>query len=148
MVIISVHYQKDPETDMKIMASLPRRLKVFAISIVLAGCASAGLIGIDQEAMFGKTRIIDHRYTADSADAQQYLHDVKPILENRCVVCHGCYDAPCQLKLSSADGIMRGASKAPVYDGTRILASEPTRLGIDATSVEEWRSEPLDKEEP
>ena len=140
MVIISVHYQKDPETDMKIMASLPRRLKVFAISIVLAGCASAGLIGIDQEAMFGKTRIIDHRYTADSADAQQYLHDVKPILENRCVVCHGCYDAPCQLKLSSADGIMRGASKAPVYDGTRILASEPTRLGIDATSVEEWRS--------
>ncbi len=30
-----------------------------------------------------------------------YNEKVRPVLESRCVVCHGCYDAPCQLKLSS-----------------------------------------------
>jgi len=25
-----------------------------------------------------------------------YESRVKPLLERRCVVCHGCYDAPCQ----------------------------------------------------
>ena len=48
-----------------------------------------------------------------------YQRDVRPVLENRCVVCHGCYDAPCQLKLGSWEGVARGTSKAMVYDGTR-----------------------------
>ena len=38
------------------------------------------------------------------------------IMQNRCMVCHGCYDAPCQLKLEARAGLERGASKAPVYD--------------------------------
>ncbi len=73
------------------------------------------------------------------ADGIDFNSQVKPVLERRCVVCHGCYDAPCQLKLSSIDGLQRGASKKKVYDGTRIRGTEPTRLGIDATSTEEWR---------
>jgi len=68
-----------------------------------------------------------------------YSHSVKPVLERRCVVCHGCYDAPCQLKLSSYEGLTRGASKQKVYDGARILGTEPTRLMIDAKTPEEWR---------
>jgi len=68
-----------------------------------------------------------------------YDQDVRPILESRCVVCHGCYDAPCQLKLSSAEGIERGANKKKVYNGARITADEPTRLFIDAQTTEEWR---------
>jgi hypothetical protein len=64
---------------------------------------------------------------------------VKPVLEHRCIVCHGCYDAPCQLKLSSYEGIQRGASKVKVYDGARIKGIEPTRLMIDAKTTEEWR---------
>jgi hypothetical protein len=32
-----------------------------------------------------------------------YLTEVKPILDKRCVVCHSCYNAACQLKLSSFD---------------------------------------------
>ena len=51
-----------------------------------------------------------------------YDEEVRPILESRCVVCHGCYDAPCQLKLSSAEGIERGANKKKVYNGARITA--------------------------
>ena len=37
-----------------------------------------------------------------------YDDEVAPVLERRCVVCHACYDAPCQLKLSSPAGIGRG----------------------------------------
>jgi len=68
-----------------------------------------------------------------------YQSQVRPVLGRRCVVCHGCYDAPCQLKLSSPEGIERGANKNKVYDGARILAAEPTRLFIDAKSTEQWR---------
>ena len=68
-----------------------------------------------------------------------YHESVKPVLENRCVVCHGCYDAPCQLKLSSMAGLQRGASKERVYDGARILPAPPSRLFIDAKTTAEWR---------
>ncbi len=65
---------------------------------------------------------------------------VKPILERRCVVCHGCYDAPCQLKLSSIEGVRRGASDERIYEPKRISTMEPTRLFIDARTTEEWRA--------
>jgi Fatty acid cis/trans isomerase (CTI) len=68
-----------------------------------------------------------------------YRRDVKPILDRRCVVCHGCYDAPCQLKLGSWDGIARGATAAPVYGDLRLNAVTPTRLGIDAQLPSVWR---------
>jgi len=69
-----------------------------------------------------------------------YDDKVRPVLERRCVVCHGCYDAPCQLKLSSPDGIARGASKVKVYNGARFTAMPPTRLYIDAKTTDEWRN--------
>lgn len=68
-----------------------------------------------------------------------YTRDVKPILDSRCVVCHACYDAPCQLKLSAFEGLDRGASKKPVYDTERLEAAAPTRLFIDAADTEQWR---------
>jgi Fatty acid cis/trans isomerase (CTI) len=72
--------------------------------------------------------------------AIDYETRVKPVFEHRCITCHGCYDAPCQLKLSSAAGISRGANKTKVYNGSRILADDPTRLFIDAMTTEQWRS--------
>ena len=66
-------------------------------------------------------------------------NDVSSIINNRCVVCHGCYDAPCQLKMSSFEGIDRGANKELVYDGTRIRPTNPTRLFEDAVSTKQWR---------
>jgi hypothetical protein len=68
-----------------------------------------------------------------------YSKDVKPILEARCVTCHSCYDSPCQLKLTAAEGLARGATKQTVYDHERLEAVEPTRLFIDETSTEGWR---------
>jgi hypothetical protein len=69
-----------------------------------------------------------------------YRHDVQPILNQRCVVCHACYDAQCQLKLSAWEGVVRGASKQQVYDSTRLLAADPTRLFIDAQTASQWRT--------
>jgi hypothetical protein len=62
------------------------------------------------------------------------------VLEKRCVVCHGCYDAPCQLKLETYDGVERGGTKAQVYDGSRLTAADPTRLFIDAQLLADWRA--------
>jgi hypothetical protein len=66
-------------------------------------------------------------------------HDVKPVLDRRCVVCHSCYDAPCQVQLTSFEGSDRGATKAVVYDGGRLTAADPTRLFVDAKSTQAWR---------
>ena len=41
--------------------------------------------------------------------------------------------------MSSVEGIDRGASKALVYQGTRLTASAPTRLFEDALTTQEWR---------
>jgi hypothetical protein len=69
-----------------------------------------------------------------------YPADVKPIVEQRCVVCHGCYDAPCQLKLDAYGGLVRGASEKKVYDGSRLLPANLTRLFDDGHTLGEWRS--------
>ncbi len=68
-----------------------------------------------------------------------YLTEVKPILDKRCVVCHSCYNSPCQLKLSSFEGVDRGADKKKVYNSMRLKTMDPTRLFIDAQTTEQWR---------
>lgn len=74
------------------------------------------------------------------SNPEEFERKVKPILERRCVVCHGCYDAPCQLKLSSNEGLRRGASDERIYEPKRISEMQPTRLFIDAKTPAEWRS--------
>jgi hypothetical protein len=68
-----------------------------------------------------------------------FLRDVKPILDNRCVVCHGCYDAPCQLKLTAYQGVARGANKEIIYNSARLIAATPSRLFTDADTNANWR---------
>jgi hypothetical protein len=70
---------------------------------------------------------------------RDYPAPVKEIIEQRCVVCHGCYDAPCQLKMDAWAGLARGANKDKVYDGTRLRPAKLTRLHEDALSLPEWR---------
>ncbi|NOY16154.1 MAG: isomerase [Gammaproteobacteria bacterium] len=73
-------------------------------------------------------------------DSSVTYEQVRPVLERRCVVCHGCYDAPCQLKLSSNEGLQRGGTEELVYDYKRITPVQPTRLFVDARSTAQWRS--------
>ncbi|UTF61637.1 fatty acid cis/trans isomerase [Gilvimarinus sp. DA14] len=101
---------------------------------ILTGCAVIGASSIDIE--FGKP---SPRELSAGGDASHYQQAVKPIIETRCTVCHGCYDAPCQLKLDADIGLLRGASKEKVYNGTRLLGAELTRLFTDAQSTAEWR---------
>ena len=79
--------------------------------------------------------------TARSEDllTKHYPPAVKDVIEQRCVVCHGCYDAPCQLKMDAWAGLARGAHKKKVYDGTRLLPAELTRLYEDAHTLDGWR---------
>ena len=77
--------------------------------------------------------------TVSPTQTYSYTRDIKPILEHKCIACHGCYDAPCQLRLTSADGLLRGATGQPVYDSARLSDMAPTRLFIDASTTVEWR---------
>ncbi len=83
---------------------------------------------------------IPNRYVTHAPDQEQlYLQHIQPILDKRCIVCHGCYDAPCQTNLTSPEGINRGASKQVIYNGTRFIADPLTRLFEDAHNVQQWR---------
>ncbi|MDB4977360.1 MAG: Peptidylprolyl isomerase [Myxococcaceae bacterium] len=79
--------------------------------------------------------------TGTPAEQTQQWQAAKRTFDQRCVVCHGCYDSPCQLNLSSFEGIERGATKQKVYDGARLLAVPPTRLHVDGQNVDEWRKQ-------
>ncbi|WP_105189497.1 fatty acid cis/trans isomerase [Pseudoalteromonas sp. T1lg48] len=105
--------------------------------VFCTGCAVFGAQKYDS--LYGQELVENRQHPASLEQQAFFQQAVKPVLDNRCVVCHGCYDAPCQLKLSSPQGIDRGTSKELVYDGTRLLASEPTRLFIDAHTTAQWR---------
>ena len=74
----------------------------------------------------------DATAAAGSYEAAQKLFNA------RCVECHSCNNAPCQLKLTSYEGLQRGASKIEAIHPTRLKSIAPTRLGIDARSPGEW----------
>lgn len=97
------------------------------------------MVGVQNyDALFGEEQV--QTRISDAQSTTSFFHQqVKPVIDNRCVVCHGCYDAPCQLKMTSPEGIDRGISDALVYDGTRLLASDPTRLFVDAQTTQQWR---------
>jgi Fatty acid cis/trans isomerase (CTI) len=111
----------------------------------LARCGAGLLLGAASLMVpFGCAgpRRIEHpepRLALSPADAKTSWAQAQHVFENRCVVCHGCYDAPCQLKLGTAEGVERGATSHKVYDPSRVLPAEPTRLGIDAHDTHGWR---------
>lgn len=65
--------------------------------------------------------------------------EIQRTFDNRCVVCHSCNNAPCQLNLTSYSGLARGMTLAKVYDASRKSSIQPTRLDIDADSEQAWR---------
>ncbi len=104
--------------------------------VFLAACSSSSnKPGEDKEELSLDYEILS---TLPKKDIS-YQNSIKPILGSRCVVCHGCYDSPCQLKLSSIEGLLRGANKIPVYNPLRLRHASPSRLFIDANTTEEWR---------
>jgi hypothetical protein len=78
-------------------------------------------------------------YTLQTASASEYREKIQPIFDNRCIACHSCLNGPCQLNLQNFDNFERGASHHNTYEGTRVNSTPPTRPGIDAKTVVDWR---------
>ncbi len=105
------------------------------LALVVAGCTAVAVRNIDS--LYGPQQVRDR--VATSTTEIDFEHTVQPIFNRRCLVCHACYDAPCQLKMENFSGFDRGASIAPVYDAARLVAAAPSRLGIDAQTTQQWR---------
>jgi hypothetical protein len=109
-------------------------LLLTAIFLLISSCA------VKKESVIAEEASLDLSLLQSLPKEEvSYENEVRPVLQRRCVVCHGCYDAPCQLKLSSPAGIQRGASKQVVYKGSRFKTMAPTRLYIDEKTTEGWR---------
>src|SRR5580700_7458636 len=72
--------------------------------------------------------------------SDDYTTRIQPIFDSRCIACHSCFNAPCQLNLQSYSGLARGANKLNVYDRSRLKSVAPSRLDIDGRSVSDWRA--------
>ncbi|WOO43532.1 fatty acid cis/trans isomerase [Rubellicoccus peritrichatus] len=66
-----------------------------------------------------------------------YLSQIQPIFDSRCIACHGCLNSPCLLKLTSYEGLARGA-RSVNPDGIHLFPERPVRL-IDEPNVAAWR---------
>ena len=118
--------------------SMKKRLFYLSfLSLFLFACSDPGKQATVDH---GPKQVRDRIVTKQSPLAKNFHEQVKPILDKRCVVCHACYDAPCQLKLSSAEGIDRGFSPVDIYE-TRFKEVPPMRLFIDKQHTEQWRKE-------
>ena len=105
---------------------------------VLAGCATLARHSLDER--YGAPDPARFDAPAAPSAGPSYRADIQPILDRRCVVCHACNDAQCQLKLSAWEGIARGASKEKVYQSARLLEAPTTRLFQDAQTPSQWRA--------
>jgi len=114
-----------------------RRLILFFAVTLITGCAAYTRYQLDQRYGQEDPTRYDQERTGDASPVD--WRNVMTVFENRCAVCHGCFDAPCQLQLGSYEGITRGANKDQVYDATRLAAAQPTRLYLDAQSNAAWR---------
>jgi hypothetical protein len=112
------------------------RLAIPALLLLATGCAV--LLTSKLDSQWGRAAPREHAVTV-AATPLEYGRDIQPVLEKRCLVCHGCYDAPCQLKLDSMEGLLRGVSNERVYDATRLRPMQPSRLFEDAHTTADWR---------
>ncbi|PHR83296.1 MAG: 9-hexadecenoic acid cis-trans isomerase [Colwellia sp.] len=114
--------------------------------LFLSGCATLGMFEYDKHYGIADAdnRLLVDKITPEKSD--HFNQVIKPIIENRCVVCHGCFDAPCQLKMESTAGLVRGANKTQVYNGERLLTAKishslSTLEKIDKKTIQSFRQE-------
>ena len=113
-------------------------LLLWPMFLGLASCSA--LVVKEWNEKFGEPVITRYAVPlAPQANQVQY-RTVARVFESRCTVCHSCYDAPCQLKLTAWEGVARGSSPKLVYDSFRWHSMTPTRLFEDAADSSEWRS--------
>ncbi|MDQ7969308.1 MAG: fatty acid cis/trans isomerase [Oxalicibacterium faecigallinarum] len=114
-----------------------RRLAFISITVLVTACTTFATAQYDNR--YGAPDPTRHDQPKAPPTNLSYQQVIRPILNQRCVVCHACYDAPCQFKTTSWEGLARGASKTLVYDPARLTAATPSRLYIDADKASDWR---------
>jgi hypothetical protein len=119
------------------MLMIINRQALLLLIVVLSGCAAITRHTLNED--YGAADPARFDVPAMPPAGFSYRRDVQPILEQRCVVCHACYDAPCQLKFTAWEGIARGTSKELVYDSGRLDEAPLTRLFTDAQTASQWR---------
>lgn len=120
----------------------PAWFKILTILFLISLFSSCAKIVKDYAELYGPETPQERILTPYQLKLKQHIsfaNEVQPILSQRCAVCHSCNDAPCQLNFTSIEGIDRGLSKEPVYNGARFSEQEPSRLGIDASNTAQWR---------
>ena len=119
-------------------APIFKNLIILACVVPLGSCAT-----IERNELNEKYGSADparyHKPASTDPAAAESWQKAKRVFDRRCVLCHACSDAPCQLSLASFEGVARGTNKTPVYDGGRLRAADPTRLFVDAHGPAEWR---------
>ncbi len=112
-------------------------LLVFAAAA--AGCQSSADLEADEaavtEASGASLYRPGNRFAGWGGEGDPYLDEVQPLLGKRCVTCHGCSSSPCQLKLTSYEGVRRGANAHSFYAAN---PEGPTRLK-DGSGDDDWR---------
>ncbi len=109
-------------------------ISFIALLFVLSACQNY------QDAISGNNQIpIPAIPPAPIERPVSYTQEIRPIIEAKCLSCHSCFDAPCQLKLENVEGLLRGAFRESIYGGARTEAMPPTRLGVDELTVSGWR---------
>lgn len=72
-----------------------------------------------------------------SSSVPDYVADVQPIFNRRCIACHGCLGSPCNVKLDSFRGLERGGFGLNAYS---VHASDYPRTDMEAAhSLAAWR---------
>ncbi len=89
-------------------------------------------------ALIGQSRLKTESMSS-SAPPDFYSQNVQPIFNQRCVACHSCNIAPCQLNLTAYEGVTRGATKELLYNPSRKTSIPPSRFAVDAKTTEQWR---------
>jgi len=108
--------------------------RTLALSLVPALCLAASLI------VFVHNQNLGSQSLSSAAKGDEFSQNIQPLFNKRCVACHSCNIAPCQLNLTSYEGLSRGATKELFYKPQRTHSAPPTRLGIDATTTAQWRT--------
>jgi len=113
-----------------------RIIVTFAVAAATAGCIADGDQGPGFGPGFGKADGMGedptpslyqpgNRYGWGGQD--HFVDEVLPVFAQRCASCHGCVDSPCQLKLTSYEGIRRGSNRNNIF-ATRVFATAQTRF--------------------
>ncbi|NEX21573.1 hypothetical protein G3480_14850 [Thiorhodococcus mannitoliphagus] len=110
---------------------------VWALALPIAlSAAFAGEVSLES-ASEPSAASVQAPSSAVSIETPDYVNDVQPLFNRRCIACHGCLGSPCNVKLDSFPGVERGGFGLNPYSNH--IGNYP-RTDMDAAdSVQAWR---------